>query len=522
MIAAPRIAATARGNLGMSARLKALHAVFAAVDADHCGKVTPDEFMAAIQLLVGKLDDFEQRYLFHAFDFTRDGSIEIAEFDYALFRDVQVRQDSEHEAGNVQTVLTVKLKEKLDAFRAMTPEQRGKLFAPEGILNDRNAAAQQQAAIQKQQASGQGIVVDAISSAECLLPHIIPIMHAFFLRIHRFAAGASAGCAQVFESGAGILSVIGIIAVIVGIVVAIVTSDMALLAIAGVGYFIYLLASCGSTEAGLVQNSLQGTDALVEKLNTMYRANCAYSWSIECYHYETRTVTTTDSQGHSHTRTEKVRVVTHSASTSGRLHTFDASPAFVPALNSYALTQVLSSVNIQMLNTEYYAGRDHWRSSNTRDEHQDFSSSEDLPELLPELLVEYVPGTKPWWVSEGYFTLAVLTMLSLFYQVALNSICGRQEYVLEKKVTGFSHDDVSEEARQYDAEQAVRVVKISATVVAIEIPPAAAATPDDSSDANAAPPSYEASVVKLAGDSASHETVPQPPSYDIGAERFDS
>ena len=158
MIAAPRISATARGNLGMSARLKALHALFATVDADHSGKVTPAEFVAIVQPLVGTLDDFEQRYLFHAFDFSRDGSIEIAEFDYALFRDVQVN-DLEHEIANVQTVLADKLKEKLDAFRAMTPEQRGILFAPEGVMNTRNAAAQEQAAIQKQQASGQGIVL---------------------------------------------------------------------------------------------------------------------------------------------------------------------------------------------------------------------------------------------------------------------------------------------------------------------------------------------------------------------------
>ena len=300
---------------------------------------------------------------------------------------------------------------------------------------------------------------------------------------------------------------IGIVAVIVGIVVAIVTSNMDLLAIAGVGYVIYLFASCGSTEAGLVQNSLQGTDALVEQLNIMYRANCAYSWSIECYHYEQRTVISTGSQ---RARTKQVRVVTHRASTSGRLLTFDTSAPFVPALNSYALTQVVSSVDIRMRSTEYYADRDRWRAANTRDEHQDFSSSENLPELKPEMLVEFVPGTKPWWVSEGCFTIAVFAMLSLFYQAALNSICGRQEYVFIKEVTGFSQNDVSEEARQYDAEQAIHIVKISET-------------PGDSSDANAAPPSYDASFGKLAGDSAYNETVPPPPpppKYEVGAERL--
>ena len=45
----------------------------------------------------------------------------------------------------------------LKRFTALTPEQRGALFAPDGVLNDSNAAAKQQAEIQKQQASGQGI-----------------------------------------------------------------------------------------------------------------------------------------------------------------------------------------------------------------------------------------------------------------------------------------------------------------------------------------------------------------------------
>ena len=152
MFVAVRIAPAARANFAMSTRLQSLHRLFAAVDADHSGQLSTSEFFAVIEPLVGTLDDFERRYLFHAFDFTRDGSIDLAEFDYALFHDLQVSEDDE----SVQKVLVDKMQQKLAVFRAMTPEQRGALFAPDGILNDSNAAAKQQAEIQKQQASGQG------------------------------------------------------------------------------------------------------------------------------------------------------------------------------------------------------------------------------------------------------------------------------------------------------------------------------------------------------------------------------
>jgi hypothetical protein len=82
-------------------------------------------------------------------------------------------------------------------------------------------------------------------------------------------------------------------------------------------------------------------------------------------------------------------------------------------------------------------------------------------------------------------------MLSLLYQAALNSISGRQEYVLEKKVTGFSQDAVSEEARQYDAAQ------VPASAVALDIQSAAAATPGDCAPPSytpAAPPAYDAAA----------------------------
>ena len=132
-----------------------------------------------------------------------------------LFRDVQLNDDG----LSVKDVLVERLQNKLATFRALSQEQRDQMFSPEGILNDNNAAMKEQNETQTQQASGQG---------------------------------AGVGCEQVFSKPAGIASVIGIIAVMVGIILPLVLKKNSYWAIAGVGYFIYLCASCCSTEAGYV------------------------------------------------------------------------------------------------------------------------------------------------------------------------------------------------------------------------------------------------------------------------------
>ena len=145
MFVTPQIAPSARANLRMSQRLSALHQLFAAVDADHSRQLSPQEFVAGVQPLVGTLDEFEQRYLFRAFDFSRSDSIDLAEFDYALFRDLQMQAGND--AANVRQVLTDMLQQKLTAFRALTPEERQttlRLWAPVGTMNDSNPETQKQ------------------------------------------------------------------------------------------------------------------------------------------------------------------------------------------------------------------------------------------------------------------------------------------------------------------------------------------------------------------------------------------
>lgn len=147
-------------------------------------------------------------------------------------------------------------------------------------------------------------------------------------------------------------------------------------------------------------------------------------------------------------------MTTHTATQTGRLRSYEVSPPFVPDLNSYALTQIISSARVQVQFVEYFSARDAWRAANTRDKHQDFSAAEAVPELQPELLVEYVPGLRPWWMAPWAFALASFTLSALCYKVAFNARCGRQEVLFVKDAVGFADDAVCEEAHMYDAEKA--------------------------------------------------------------------
>jgi hypothetical protein len=373
-----RLAPAARANMRMSDRLQALHAVFAKGDADSNGQLTYGEFVAGIRPLVGTLDPSEEVFLFAAFDFTKDGKIDLAEFDYTLFRDVQVFGDSFGDAASVKRALADLILRKLAAFRALAPGEHGNQ-GKAGV--DDNIVEVQQTAVKREQARGQG---------------------------------AAVATAQVFGSVAGIVSSLSIAVFVGGIVAAIMTETPAFFIVAGVAYAFHFGASvCCGHDFGLLSNAVSGAAGLVARFDPVYRANAAFRWHIECYHYETRTYTTTDSKGHRHTHTKRVRVTTHVATHEGRLRSFEVSPPFIPDVNSYALTQLLSTARVQVKFAEYFAARDSWRAANTRDAHQDFSAAELVPELQPEILVEYVPGLRPMWMTQFVYLVSTALFSAL-------------------------------------------------------------------------------------------------------------
>ena len=410
MLVASRIAPGARANLRMSDRLRDLHVLFAATDADHGGKLSLAEFVAGVRPLVGPLSGAEEQFLFDAFDVTRDRKIDLAEFDFALFRDVQATGD----AVDVRATLAAMLLRKLAAYRALAPGERGNI----------------------------GSQVD---------DNVVDLFQKRVVAAQKRGRGFCAALALVLGSFSGVASVLCIGALVAGIALGVILNTKTYFVLAGVGYAVHFVVSfCCGHDYSLLSNPVAGADGLAAQFERVYRANASYRWHIECYHYEERV--TKNSKGERHT--ERVRVTTYTASREGRLRSFEASPPFVPNVNSHALLQVVSNARVQIRFTGYFQERDAWRRANTRDTHQDFSAAELVPELMEDALVEFVAGLRPKWMTLGAFALATLFLASLCFKVAFNARCGRQEYTFVKDAVGFSEDALSEEAHAYEQEKA--------------------------------------------------------------------
>jgi len=265
--------------------------------------------------------------------------------------------------------------------------------------------------------------------------------------------GAAAAAARVLCSASGLGGVACLAAIAAGVALGLLVAPQCFFIVA-VAYVLHIKVSCASDSAGLVGNVVTGAGALADSFEAAYRANATFRWRIECYHYETRTVH--GKKGHSHKK--RVRVTTYVATRTGRLRTFDVSPPFVPAADACALTQLHARAHVRVLFDDYFVERDAWRAANRRDAHQDFSAVETIAEMQPETLVEFVPGSRPWWVSRAVFALATLALSSLCFRVAFAAKCGEHQYAFFKDAIGFTEDEISEEARALDAETAAAAV----------------------------------------------------------------
>ena len=86
---------------------------------------------------------------------------------------------------------------------------------------------------------------------------------------------------------------------------------------------------CGSNALSST-NHLHGLSGAVAYITKVKETNATYFWSIQNYHYETRTRTVSDGDGKTHTETYQERVNTHYASTGGTLQCTDESDFYIP------------------------------------------------------------------------------------------------------------------------------------------------------------------------------------------------
>jgi hypothetical protein len=236
MFFASRIAPGARANLRMSDRLRRMHEVFFAGDADRSGLLSLREFVGGIRPLVGPLTGAEEQFLFDAFDFNRSRGIDLAEFDYALFRDVQATGD----AADVRAVLADVVLRKLAAFRALAPGEHGN----RGSQVDDNAVDLQQKRVKEVQRKGQGFV---------------------------------AALALMLRSPTGFVSAIGLAAMVAGLVLGLLQRDATFFKfVLAPGYAVYVIASFLGRDFALLGNAVSGAEGLAAQFDPVYRANASY------------------------------------------------------------------------------------------------------------------------------------------------------------------------------------------------------------------------------------------------------
>ncbi|CAE8640244.1 unnamed protein product [Polarella glacialis] len=179
-------------------------------------------------------------------------------------------------------------------------------------------------------------------------------------------------------------------------------------------------------------NETHGLEQVMQRMDRPRHETPHYSWRVQCYHYETRTVTTKDKDGESRTDTETHRVNTHSAYTSGVIPSTDSTPAFLPN-TAAAQTQIATHLDLDFSDSNYIGEYHRWCSFHRWDLHQDCSKSEDLPSRLGSCLALWSPRRKPCWMNACCYWLANLFLLSFFYRIFAQSRFGHQEYTYEKK-----------------------------------------------------------------------------------------
>jgi len=191
------------------------------------------------------------------------------------------------------------------------------------------------------------------------------------------------------------------------------------------------------------QSKINGLAPAVKYIAEVKEANATYTWSIQNYHYETRTRTVSDGKGGSRTETYTVRVNTHHASTSGTMRCTDESAMFVPNMRkrNCALTSTFNVTLDGAFAGEYHRRKQMFYAANTTDTHQDKSSSFHLPPMQSTLWLEWADDAQPdpWYANGGCCVLSVLTCTAVCWFVAMRDFVCEDRFKFQKRAHSFLH-----------------------------------------------------------------------------------
>ena len=198
---------------------------------------------------------------------------------------------------------------------------------------------------------------------------------------------------------------------------------------------------CASFSNGA--SKLVGLQSVVGYISDCKDTNPRYKWTIQNYHYETRTVTYTDNEGKTQTRTETVRVNTHYAATDGTLLSSDVSPVFVPNMRkrNCALGSYLSVEFDPAFKGPYERQKQMWYAANTTDTHQDKSEGFSLPGMRGSVRCEWADDGEedPCWANGFCMVASVLTCTSLCWFLKMRNFMCADNFRFIKSAKGFAY-----------------------------------------------------------------------------------
>ena len=203
----------------------------------------------------------------------------------------------------------------------------------------------------------------------------------------------------------------------------------------------YICCEARGAAVGASKNKLVGMEAVMEYIISCKDANVRYAWTIQNYHYETRTRTVSDGNGGTRTETYQERVNTHFASTGGELASMDTTPTFQPNMrkSNVALSCSLKTPEFdEKFAPEYSRRKHHFYCANTTDSHQDKSESFQLLPMRKAVHVKWVDtGSEPWYVDSCARNVAALTFTAACWLKAMDSYMGMQKVAFSKKCGAF-------------------------------------------------------------------------------------
>ena len=222
----------------------------------------------------------------------------------------------------------------------------------------------------------------------------------------------------------------------------------------GISWFIYVISNLCSATCSYLNHMTQNS-SIHGYMLSLYKERPRLSFSVTCYHYETRHNHSRDAQGNERHTTKQVRVVTHSETRDFHyMSSRDVSGIFRLDSESVVVNPNKNFVKLNLkLNVRksedgthdnYVEQRDRFFLSNRwRDVHMDTHESTYLNGFNEYNLVS-IGDTIPISVNLCFFILSTFIGFAQFYKKYVDSFCVYQEYTVVKEISSFRNLNAQE------------------------------------------------------------------------------